>query len=147
MTDNQPKETLLPACNCKSMYCTRHHRSPAPQPQDSLYPAAALESVDKLVAHAKTNDDNKFHWHESIDNHGKTIRAALSTDQYAQGFTAGQKSRDMEVKELVDGCKRVMDLLDEHGSEIVPHLMDTDENAGQKLRDLIAKHTNNQGEK
>jgi len=34
-------------------------------------------------------------------------------------------------------AKKVMDLLEKHGSGIVPHLLDTDENAGQELRDAI----------
>lgn len=35
----------------------------------------------------------------------------------------------------------VMRHLEEHGPAIVPHLLDTDENAGQRLRDTIAKLT------
>ena len=42
-----------------------------------------------------------------------------------------------EVKRLREALKLgkiVMDILDEHGPSIVPHLLDTDENAGQRFR-------------
>lgn len=38
---------------------------------------------------------------------------------------------------LREAAKEVMDLLAKHGPGIVPHLMDTDENAGQRLRELL----------
>ncbi len=41
--------------------------------------------------------------------------------------------------ELLTAAREVMRLLEEHGPSIVPHLMDDDENAGQRLRDAIAK--------
>ena len=41
--------------------------------------------------------------------------------------------------EMAKAAKEVMDALDKHGPSIVPHLVDTDENAGQRLRELIAK--------
>ena len=41
--------------------------------------------------------------------------------------------------ELVEHAGKVMELLKEHGPSIVPHLMDTDDNAGQYLRDALAK--------
>mgnify|MGYP001607469516 FL=1 len=40
---------------------------------------------------------------------------------------------------LLSAAKEVMNLLHTHGPEIVRHLMDTDENPGQRLRDAIAK--------
>lgn len=36
-------------------------------------------------------------------------------------------------------AKEVMSLLRDHGPAIVPHLMDSDQNAGQRLRDAIAR--------
>lgn len=39
---------------------------------------------------------------------------------------------------LLAAAKDVMDLLREYGASIVPHLMDSDQNAGQRLRDAIA---------
>lgn len=41
--------------------------------------------------------------------------------------------------DLLKAAKEVIGLLEKHGGSIVPHLMDTDENAGQRLRDAIAK--------
>lgn len=34
-------------------------------------------------------------------------------------------------------ARRVMDLLEEYGPSIVGHLLDTDDNAGQRLRELL----------
>lgn len=41
--------------------------------------------------------------------------------------------------ELLSAAIEVMQALEEHGPSIVPHLLDTDMNAGQRLRDAIAK--------
>ncbi|CAN7602494.1 hypothetical protein [Bosea sp. LjRoot237] len=41
--------------------------------------------------------------------------------------------------DVVEHAKRVMALLAKHGPSIVPHLMDSDDNAGQRLRDALAK--------
>lgn len=41
--------------------------------------------------------------------------------------------------ELYTHAKWVMAMLEEHGPSIVPHLLDSDQNAGQRLRDAIAK--------
>lgn len=38
------------------------------------------------------------------------------------------------LREALRLGKVVMDLLDKHGPSIVPHLLDTDENAGQRFR-------------
>lgn len=35
--------------------------------------------------------------------------------------------------------KIVMDLLEEHGASIVPHILDSDENAGERFRQAIAR--------
>jgi hypothetical protein len=43
-----------------------------------------------------------------------------------------------QLEQLATAAKRVMDLLEQHGPSIVPHLMDDDDNAGQRLRELIA---------
>lgn len=40
---------------------------------------------------------------------------------------------------LLAAAKEVMELLQEHGPSIVPHLMDSDMNAGQRLRAAIAR--------
>jgi hypothetical protein len=47
-----------------------------------------------------------------------------------------------KVKRLEEALrlgKIVMDMLEEHGPSIVPHLLDTDENAGQRFRDALAR--------
>lgn len=38
---------------------------------------------------------------------------------------------------LALAAKDVMELLQRDGAKIVPHLLDTDENAGQRLRDVL----------
>lgn len=43
--------------------------------------------------------------------------------------------------EVVEHAARVMALLAEHGPSIVPHLLDTDDNAGQRLRTALRKAT------
>ena len=40
---------------------------------------------------------------------------------------------------LLAAASEVMSLLEKHGTSIVPHLLASDENAGQRLRDAIAK--------
>lgn len=40
--------------------------------------------------------------------------------------------------DLLAAAKEVLGMLEEHGGSIVPHLLDTDMNAGQRLRDAIA---------
>ena len=42
------------------------------------------------------------------------------------------------IDALLAAAKEVMGMLEEHGASIVPHLLDTDMNAGQRLRDAIA---------
>lgn len=42
--------------------------------------------------------------------------------------------RVKRLEEALKLGKIVMDMLDEHGPSIVPHLLDTDENAGQRFR-------------
>jgi hypothetical protein len=41
------------------------------------------------------------------------------------------------LRELIRRSSAVMTMLEVHGGAIVPHLMDTDENAGQFLREAI----------
>jgi hypothetical protein len=41
--------------------------------------------------------------------------------------------------EIYEAAKQVMDMLKKHGPSIVPHLLDSDENAGQRLRDALKK--------
>jgi pantothenate kinase len=67
---------------------------------------------DVLVAKVYGNDA------EEIEEHGRLIAAA---------------------PEFYATAKEVMDLLSKHGASIVPHLLDTDENPGERLRALLAK--------
>ena len=51
----------------------------------------------------------------------------------------GYAALQAENAELRKAAKEVMDSLAEYGPSIVPHLMDTDDNAGERLRQAIAK--------
>jgi hypothetical protein len=44
---------------------------------------------------------------------------------------------------LATSAKRVMDMLEEHGPSVVPHLIDTDDNPGQFLREDISQALSN----
>lgn len=44
------------------------------------------------------------------------------------------------AKELAEAAASVMQHLERHGPSIVPHLMDTDENAGQRLRAALTHY-------
>ena len=56
-----------------------------------------------------------------------------------------QKALDDAIKmlevhrELLIYAEKVMNKLEEHGASIVPHLLDTDDNDGQRLREAIEK--------
>lgn len=54
-------------------------------------------------------------------------------------FIVQSVNRAPLFEELIKAASAVMKDLEEYGPSIVPHLMDTDENAGQRLRDLIAR--------
>lgn len=45
----------------------------------------------------------------------------------------------LQHDQLRAAAKTVMDDLQQHGASIVPHLLDSDDNAGERLRLLIAK--------
>lgn len=49
-----------------------------------------------------------------------------------------QVSRE-QARALATAAQQVMDLLAEHGAGIIGHLLDTDNNPGQRLRSLAAK--------
>jgi hypothetical protein len=46
---------------------------------------------------------------------------------------------ELRCAALAEAAREVMDTLEEYGPSIVPHLLDTDQNAGQRLRDLLAR--------
>ncbi len=41
------------------------------------------------------------------------------------------------LEEIAINANEVMECLEEYGASIVPHLMDTDENSGERLRQLL----------
>lgn len=79
---------------------------------------------------------------------GRQVVAAVPADKHYFGtlsdFIAAANPDTItmllaERAELLRAARDVMDLLEKHGPSIVPHLIDTDMNAGQRLRDAIAK--------
>ena len=42
-----------------------------------------------------------------------------------------------QIEALAVLAKEVMELLERHGEQVVPHLLDSDDNAGQFLREAI----------
>jgi len=54
-------------------------------------------------------------------------------------FRDSERSAALEaaLRDLRDAAGAVMALLEKHGPSIVPHLMDTDDNAGEWLRSLL----------
>lgn len=75
------------------------------------------------------------------------------TARVMPGFAAANKTFSQELDanarlmsaapELLEFSKKVMATLKEFGPAIVPHLLDTDENDGQRLRNAIAKAEGN----
>jgi hypothetical protein len=58
-----------------------------------------------------------------------------------------KQARPEPVNErLVEAAREVMDALEQHGPSIVPHLIDTDDNAGERLRTAITEATNRMGD-
>lgn len=50
-----------------------------------------------------------------------------------------------EVLAVVENAQTVMDALEDHASDAVPHLLDTDDNAGQRLREALASFNSLRG--
>jgi hypothetical protein len=46
-------------------------------------------------------------------------------------------TRLSQARKVEEAARRVSDLLTAHGASIVPHLMDTDDNPGQELRNAL----------
>ncbi len=61
---------------------------------------------------------------------------AATTVGYDEGFEKGRAEADAD---LLKHAAEVMDTLEEYGPSIVPHLMDNDNNAGEQLRQAIAR--------
>lgn len=52
------------------------------------------------------------------------------------------KGREETLLEVAEYAREVMSYLEKYGSSIVPHLLDTDENPGERLRDALRKLDN-----
>jgi hypothetical protein len=63
---------------------------------------------------------------------------ACNTAFYPTGISESDAHFMAAASGLLAPAKQVMAMLEEHGPSIVPHLLDSDENAGQRLRDAIA---------
>ena len=101
-------------------------------------------------------------WHQRLNKLGaRFIIEAESQKEHKQALVAGldwwtsnegapdQAESEANAAFIVRACnahykllnaaKRVMEALEQYGASIVPHLMDTDDNAGQELRNVIAE--------
>lgn len=171
MTDNQPKETLLPVEPTKAMFIAftdtlnasdgsfemayaamlrAGGKYPAPQPQDAdRVPLKINQSKEWWLEKALSEPDDC-----DIAAYSREFplpSATLSTDQYAQGFTAGQKSRDQEVKELVDILQEIRDaemveFNRGEGNEKPRWKIEVFTSTLLRVKRIVAKYTNNQGE-
>ena len=66
------------------------------------------------------------------------VRAELDL-AYAEGANIGAEIGAHAAREVARNAQTVMELLDQHGAGIVGHLLDTDDNAGQRLRSALAR--------
>jgi len=71
----------------------------------------------------------------------KIARMYLRSNQHnnTKFIAAFDPEHVAKTEAVVEAAKEVWSLIDEHGANILPHLFDTDENAGQKLRDSFAE--------
>lgn len=74
-------------------------------------------------------------WHVACPTH---IISQLATNE-------GDARVMAAAPDLLSAAREVMEALEKYGASIVPHLIDTDMNAGKRLRDAIAKATGAQG--
>lgn len=87
---------------------------------------AALEAAIKVAGEAR----------EEWDKAPEGMRAGKLL--IAHEIIAKERIRDA-APDLLEAAKEVMECLEKHGASIVPHLLDSDDNPGQRLRDAIAK--------
>lgn len=64
----------------------------------------------------------------------------MPSRELLQAVTADRDRWRELAGRLAKAGVEVMDLLESYGGSIVPHLLDTDENAGEQLRRLIADY-------
>ena|ERR1043166_65444 len=68
-----------------------------------------------------------------LDRTRLLLRAAIRVGEQNADQAARWHARSVQ---LAESAREVMRLLDERGSRVVPHLVDSDQNPGQRLRDL-----------
>lgn len=85
-------------------------------------------------------------WPWSIDTYGSIItpeKKVLKLEGVALAHASPEVQANTKLvaaaPEIAHWANEVMQLLEKHGPGIVPHLMDTDDNAGQFLRDALKK--------
>lgn len=58
---------------------------------------------------------------------------------WGDGYIAGARDVTRKVTALREAAWQVMSVLRRHGASVIPHLLDSDDNAGQRLRDLVGE--------
>ncbi|WP_276200607.1 hypothetical protein [Chelatococcus sp. XZ-Ab1] len=75
--------------------------------------------------------------HPSCQQYQFTNQGSYGLDKDDAEFALRAINAFDTMERAAKAAKEVMTLLDEHGASIVPHLLDSDENPGQRLRDAI----------
>ncbi len=68
----------------------------------------------------------------------ETFRVALALEVERDELRTAIAASQAHAKALREAATEVMAALEQHGAAIVPHLIDTDDNAGQRLREALA---------
>lgn len=94
--------------------------------------ASEIESEDDLIDFVEGSIDNSMDYDWRCRDGAKSV---------AKDLLAANAVRfaDDPLLDVLQWAKVVMDYLGEHGPKVVPHLMDTDDNPGQRLREAIAR--------
>ena len=87
---------------------------------------------------AETQRDEALDLVEGLRAELAEVRAELDL-AYAEGANIGAEIGAHAAREVARNAQTVMELLDQHGAGIVGHLLDTDDNAGQRLRSALAR--------
>jgi hypothetical protein len=103
---------------------------------DVEYAKATGQTLADHEGYFRDNDGGWF-----VNGIAKVFYKGEAKKGYGKPDPEGQANARLisSAPELLECAKAVMDMLKKHGPSIVPHLMDSDENAGQRLRDAIAK--------
>ena len=99
---------------------------------------------NEIALHGPLSERVAKEFAEHLDSDGrgllKQLGDAVSADDAEEGVDRPKQLLGAaNHEELLTAAKEVMELLQECGPSIVPHLLDTDQNAGQRLRSAIAK--------